>query len=145
MDSVKKFSKTKRNIMILLGLRVEAILKATDKSLRRKTTTTRISKYSKDNRLNSTAKQNQLTVRDKSEWVLVSDLSTARCLVNLDYTRYNMTELEEVTMAAIFQIRIIRGCTPKNSTLATVKESHAIKVVLEVRVEITTAHLTEAR
>jgi hypothetical protein len=46
-------------------------------------------------------------------------------------------------MAAIFLIRLIRECIPKNSTLVTVKEFLAIKVVLEVRVEITTAHLTE--
>jgi hypothetical protein len=92
VDSVKKFSKIKHNMMILLGLLVEAIHKATAKLQKHKTTTTPINKYSKDSKLNSTARQNQLTVRDKSEWVSVSDLSTAKFLVNLDYTRYNMTE-----------------------------------------------------
>jgi hypothetical protein len=132
--------------MILLGPLVEAILRATDKSQRLKTTTTPTSKYSRDSKLNNIVKQNQLTDKVRSELGLESDLSIAIFLDNPDYTRFSMTALVEgAIMAAIFKIRITRACTLKNLTQATVKQYHVTRAVSEVRAETTITHLKEVQ
>ena len=81
VDSVKKLSKIKYNLMILLGLPVEqdhwAIKEVMVKSQRHKITTIPISN-SRDKTISNTVKVSRHTDKAKLEWDLVFDLNIVK-------------------------------------------------------------------